>query len=95
MSLSWHGIAAAIGRIRLTTRHLVKFEPVTSVPYWDERCGRRFSDIQEFQLLWNEFWELAEAKSFRPRDYVLENLTLEKCAPEYLSIVQQLRTRLQ
>jgi hypothetical protein len=71
--------------------HKVKFEPVTSVPYWDERCGMRFSDSQNFQMLWNEFWERAKVKCFRPRDYALENLTLEKCAREYVDIVQQLK----
>ena len=28
--------------------HRVKFGPVTSVPYWDERCGRTFADAGEF-----------------------------------------------
>src|SRR5690606_20525507 len=27
----------------------VKFKPVSSVPYWDERCGVKFTSIQDFE----------------------------------------------
>jgi glycosyltransferase involved in cell wall biosynthesis len=68
----------------------VRFSPVTSVPYWDERCGKRFSNITEFELVWNRFWNDASANCYKPRDYILENLTLERCAGEYLKMAQQL-----
>jgi hypothetical protein len=64
--------------------HKVFFEPVTSVPYWDARCGRRFSDITEYSVLWDDFYAGAKAERYRPRDYILENLTLELCARRYL-----------
>ena len=28
--------------------HRVKFAPVSSVPYWDDRCGIKFASIEEF-----------------------------------------------
>ena len=68
----------------------VNFGPVTSVPYWDERCGRRFSAVSAFGTQWNAFWEDAKANRFRPRDFILENLTLESCAREYLRIVREM-----
>jgi len=67
----------------------IVFAPVTSVPYWDERCGVRFVDGQDFAAKWPAFWEAVRANSFRPRDYILENLTLERCARHYLSIAER------
>jgi glycosyltransferase involved in cell wall biosynthesis len=67
----------------------VVFEPVTSVPYWDERCGRRFTGSSDFEMEWNMFWDAVNAKRYRSRDYILEHLTLEKCAWDYLNIVDE------
>ncbi len=69
----------------------VVFEPVTSVPYWDKRCGRRFAEISDFAIQWDEFWEGARADSYRPRDYILENLTLERCAQTYVEIAHRIQ----
>jgi glycosyltransferase involved in cell wall biosynthesis len=62
----------------------IKYSPVSSVPYWDERCGIKFSGIEEFENKLNAF--ISKADSFNPRAYILENLTLEKCARAYLDI---------
>jgi hypothetical protein len=70
--------------------HRVKFEPVSSVPYWDDRCGMRFPDLPGFESSWGPFWEAAQAARFAPRDYILENLTLEKCAAEYCAIAREI-----
>lgn len=64
----------------------VRFSPVTSVPYWDDRCGDTFADLTEFEAGWNEFWNAVLDTAYRPRDYIVENLTLEKCAANYLAI---------
>ena len=64
----------------------VLFEPVTSVPYWDDRCGRCFLDLADFEMKWDGFWGEANRGRFRPRDYILENLNLEKCARDYVQI---------
>jgi hypothetical protein len=68
--------------------HRVVFEPVTSVPYWDDRCGMRFESRERFEELWPEFWRKVRAGAFRPRDYVLEHLSLEQCARDYANIVR-------
>src|SRR5262249_9894876 len=39
----------------------VNFGPVTSVPYWDERCGRRFADATNFAEQWVRFWTAENA----------------------------------
>jgi hypothetical protein len=64
----------------------VKFEPVSSVPYWDERCGMKFTGADDFEKKLPIF--LQEVNTYQPREYILENLTLEKCAQQYLDIVQ-------
>lgn len=68
----------------------VVFSPVTSVPYWDERCGMTFKDAAGFTALWPRFWDACRAGAFRPRDYILENLTLERAAQAYVRIAQSL-----
>lgn len=68
--------------------HRVKFAPVTSVPYWDERCGRKFAHLAEFSEQLSEFW--ANLANYSPRDYILQNLTLEICARKYLGHFQNI-----
>lgn len=69
----------------------VVFSPVSSVPYWDERCGRRFSSAQDFPEQWKRFWAAVDAGEYQPRDYILENLTLATCARKYADIARGLQ----
>ena len=55
----------------------------TSAPYFDDRCGIKHSDLSRF----DEF--LDRINEFSPREYILENLTLKKCASEYLSLLEK------
>lgn len=71
--------------------HRIKFAPVSSVPYWDERCGVKFTRIDEFSTRLEEFIEKLSHDEFSPRDYILENLTLEKCAQHYIEIFNQVK----
>ncbi len=68
--------------------------PATSVPCWDERCGVKFKDISEFPTKLEEFLNKLHAQQFAPRDYILENLTLEKCAQHYVEILDEVRESL-
>jgi len=68
--------------------HRVKFGPVTSVPYWDERCGRKFANPTKFPEELSQF--CANLAHYSPRDYILQNLTLEICAGKYLEHVQKI-----
>jgi hypothetical protein len=71
----------------------VKYEPVSSAPYWDDRCGLKFKDARDFEEKLNLF--INQLDNFHPRDYILENLTLEKCAEKYLSIVRDVELEIQ
>ncbi len=66
--------------------HRIKFAPVSSVPYWDERCGIKFAKMAEFSKRLCVFMEKLKTLQFNPRTYILENLTLEKCAQDYVNI---------
>ncbi|MBD1394716.1 glycosyltransferase [Mucilaginibacter sp. ZB1P21] len=64
----------------------VKFEPVSSVPYWDKRCGVKFTDATNFISGLRTFINKQQNLEFAPRDYILKNLSLEVCAQKYVDI---------
>ncbi len=64
--------------------HRVQFRPVSSVPYWDPRCGEFFTGMDTFSAALARFQDQLAAGAYAPRDYILDNLTLEKGAQGYL-----------
>ncbi|OLP18179.1 glycosyltransferase [Leptolyngbya sp. 'hensonii'] len=69
----------------------VQYGPVSSVPYWDDRCGLKFASLNEFPAQLDAFLAGLSQRQFCPREYILENLTLECCARQYLDIVQSIQ----
>ncbi|HEY9647065.1 MAG TPA: glycosyltransferase [Chroococcidiopsis sp.] len=67
----------------------VQFASVSSVPYWDERCGLKFQNAAEFPQQLAQFLDLLAQQQFAPRHYILDHLTLERCAQHYLEIYQK------
>jgi glycosyltransferase involved in cell wall biosynthesis len=68
----------------------VRFGPVTSVPYWDEGCGRKFTGLADFLEIFDEFWCGVRRNSFAPRDMILkQKLTLEEAAHAYVGLVEK------
>ena len=61
--------------------------PATSIPFFDDRCGMRFNDVEDFEKLVDVFWDGIKNGVFSPRDYILENLTLKKSAQRMLQII--------
>ena len=70
----------------------VQFSSVSSVPYWDERCGIKFKDFSEFPSQLEQFIDKLNRQLFSPRKYILENLTLEKCAQQFIKILKQVQS---
>ncbi len=56
---------------------------VSSVPYFDARCGIRFRN-NEIEARFDQFWGARE--SFAPREYVEEVLSMEVSARAYLAL---------
>jgi hypothetical protein len=67
----------------------IQFKPVTSTPYWDERCGMKFTDWAEFSNNFSAFWEAVCDERYKPRDYIVENLSLAGQAEKYIEFVRQ------
>lgn len=65
--------------------------PATSVPYFDSRCGLRFSGIEEFSDKLTQFLDLERSGMFAPRAYVTETLTLKKCSAHFLDFLNEAR----
>lgn len=56
---------------------------VSSVPYFDARCGRRFR-AAALETEFDRFW--AGRDHYRPRDYVRDQLSLARSAEAYLEL---------
>jgi hypothetical protein len=52
----------------------------TSIPYWDDRCGEVFYEENELLSTYQLFIKKMEEGKYKPRDYIIENLSIEKCA---------------
>jgi hypothetical protein len=58
----------------------------TTIPYWDERCGEFFYKKEEL----NDSFILFESKLdiYKPREYILENLTIDKCEEKLINLIK-------
>lgn len=56
---------------------------VSAVPYFDERCGRRFH-VDHIETEFDTFW--SERARYSPRSYVCENLSMQRSAEAYLEL---------
>ena len=59
--------------------------PASVIPYWDERCGEQFYNQSEFNNFFNLF--ISKLEDYKPRDYIMENLTMEHCEKKLLDLV--------
>ena len=60
--------------------------PATSIPYWDNRCGESFYNKEDMESKYNEF--MSKLDTYKPREFVLENLSLEKCANNFINLIK-------
>jgi glycosyltransferase involved in cell wall biosynthesis len=58
--------------------------PVTAAPYFDGRCGMVTREPDRFPEALDLF--LQELGSYSPREYILDRLSLEKCALDFVSL---------
>jgi hypothetical protein len=59
--------------------------PCTTIPYWDKRCGEFFYNINELEETFNLF--ISKLEIYKPREYILENLSVEKCSERFLELI--------
>ena len=60
---------------------------VTTIPYWDERCGEFFHNFEELESTFDTF--ISKLETYKPRDYILENLSVEKCSERFLQLIEK------
>jgi hypothetical protein len=63
--------------------------PASSVPYWDARCGEQFTALAELPAALDRFCERLRAGAYAPREYILDYLTLEACARDYVRLLAE------
>lgn len=60
----------------------------TTIPYFDERCGLVAKDVEGMKKIILEMDEYENPRTeFKPREFILQNLTLEKQTIEFLKIM--------
>lgn len=65
--------------------------PASSVPYFDGRCGERFTRLADLPATLDRFLERARRGAYHPRDYALEHFDLGQCARHYVDFLEQAR----
>nr|WP_294794361.1 glycosyltransferase family 1 protein [uncultured Mucilaginibacter sp.] len=61
--------------------------PASSVPFFDESCGTKFKDLQEFETQLPLFWQKVKTHAFAPRVFIETNLSLKKSGERMLQII--------
>jgi hypothetical protein len=62
--------------------------PATTIPYWDERCGEFFYNSNEIKDKFNLF--LSKLETYKPRIYILENLSMEVCEKKLIELIENI-----
>jgi glycosyltransferase involved in cell wall biosynthesis len=64
--------------------HRIRYGPISSVPYWDDRCGTKFATAAEFPAALDALLARQKMKALAPRQYVLDHLALADCARTFV-----------
>lgn len=60
----------------------------TTIPYWDERCGENFTELNELNNTFEIF--ISKLNDYKPRDYILENLSMDKCEKKFIEVINKI-----
>jgi glycosyltransferase involved in cell wall biosynthesis len=60
----------------------------TTIPYWDKRCGEVFYIEEELDEAFEKF--MSNLDTYKPREYIMDNLSIEKCEERFLDVVRKI-----
>ena len=60
--------------------------PATTIPYWDERCGEYFTNLNDLSLTFEKF--ISNINNYNPREYILQNLSVDKCEKKLIKLIE-------
>jgi len=60
--------------------------PATSIPYWDERCGEVFFNIDDLEVTFSKFY--ATLDQYDPKAFIKDNLSFECSVKTLLDILR-------
>jgi glycosyltransferase involved in cell wall biosynthesis len=75
----------------MSQEHGSKYDNIScsSIEYWDERCGESFYNIDELNSSFNNF--LSKLDSYQPRQYIIDNLSIDPCFEILSKLFQELK----
>jgi hypothetical protein len=59
--------------------------PSTTIPYWDERGGEVFFNMNEFEEKYELF--ISKLNHYKPREFIIENLSIDICENKLIDII--------
>lgn len=62
--------------------------PCTTIPYWDNRCGEYFYESSQLEQSFNTF--IHKLDTYKPRQYIIDNLSPQKCAENFISLIKSI-----
>lgn len=64
---------------------------LSTVPYWDYRCGEIFYNLDDYINTYNIFIDNIEKNIYKPREYILETLSLQPCAERFINLLHSIQ----
>jgi len=60
----------------------------STIPYWSDNCGEKFTDVSELNAKFDKL--LQNLDTYKPREFILENLSIEKCSAKFIDLVNSI-----
>ena len=62
--------------------------PATTTSYWDAKCGEIIYQFDELDDVYKKF--IVNIESYRPREFIVENLSVEECENKLIKTIETL-----
>jgi hypothetical protein len=60
----------------------------STIPYWSDYCGENFTNIFELPTKYDKF--IQNIDNYKPRDYIVNNLSINKCSEKFIELVNKI-----